>query len=77
LEKLPFLTAILDRPDKFCSGVAEILVEVGKILAGVWTGIDNVFDKLKLIIEVLAVHHALPQILVFLFLTAVLHHFHN
>ena len=116
MEKLPFLTAILDSPDKFCSGVAIILAEVftgvtkilaevgkigevskilagevGKILAGVWTGIANVFDKLKPILEVLAEHHVLvtasavaltivtvlPQILVFLFLTAVLHHFHN
>ncbi|KAK4447439.1 hypothetical protein QBC34DRAFT_410022 [Podospora aff. communis PSN243] len=96
LEKLPFLTAILDNPDKFGSGVAKILAEVftgvakilaevgkilaaevSEILAGVWTGIANVFDKLKPILEVLAVHHALPQILVFLFLTAVLRHFHN
>jgi len=60
--------------DKFCSGVAKILPEVGKILAGVWTGAANVFNN---IIEVLAAHHTLPQILVFLFLTAVLYHFHN
>lgn len=88
MEKLPLLTAILDSTDKFCSGVAKILAEVytgvakilaevGKILARVWIGAANVFDKLKPIIEVLAAHYALPQILVFLFLTAVLHHFYN
>ncbi|KAK4446657.1 hypothetical protein QBC34DRAFT_383009 [Podospora aff. communis PSN243] len=49
------------------TGVPKILAEVGKILAA----------ELKPILEVLAVHHALPQILVFLFLTAVLHHFYN
>ncbi|KAK4451265.1 hypothetical protein QBC34DRAFT_401599 [Podospora aff. communis PSN243] len=103
LEKLPFLTAILDSSDKFCSGVAKILAEVFtgvlKILAEVFTGVPKILaevgkvlaevgkvlaemgkvlaGELKPILEVLAVHHALPQILVFLFLTAVLHHFHN